>query len=174
MAITDYPAGLPLAQRDGYAFKSINNINRTDMQSGRARQRVEFENVPDMLNLKWNLNSAQASLFAVWARAVVGAGWFKMTIVTPLGFEDVEMRFTARIDGPELIGRYNWIYTGQCEIRNMPQLDPDWMLYPEYILQSDIIDYAANQEWPLWSRRRLLTQGFNNLITESGLYLVEE
>lgn len=174
MAITDYPAGLPLAQRDGYAFKSVNNINRTDMQSGRPRQRIEFENVPDMLQLKWNLTSAQASLFAIWARSIVGAGWFKMRIVTPLGFDDVEMRFTARIDGPELVGRYAWVYTGQCEIRNMPQLEDDWILLPDYILYSDIFDYAMNREWPLQISYALTTQDGFILTTEDGFGLTTE
>lgn len=149
MAITDYPVGLPLAQRDGYAFKSVNNITRTEMQSGRARQRVEFENVPDMLNLKWNLTELESRLFAVWARSIVGAGWFTMRIVTPMGFEDVEMRFTARIDGPELAARYAWIWTGQCEIRDMPQLEDDWILLPEYVLSPEIFDIAMNKYWPL-------------------------
>lgn len=148
MAIT-YPEGLPLALRDGYAFTSVDNITRTEMQSGRARQRVEFKNVPDLLNLKWNLTSAQSAIFGTWARNAVGAGWFTMRIVTPQGFDDVEMRFTKRIDGPELVGRYAWVWTGQCEVRNMPELSEDWLLLPDYILNADIFDLAMNREWPL-------------------------
>jgi hypothetical protein len=149
MAITDYPKGLPLPLRDGYAFKPVNNISRTDMQSGRARQRVEFENVPDMLNLRWTLTEIESRLFGAWARSVVGAGWFKMTILTPEGFDEVDMRFTERVDGPALIGKFHWNWSATVEIRNMPQLEDDWILLPDYLLNPDIFDLAMNREWPL-------------------------
>lgn len=149
MAITDYPVGLPLAMRDGYSFSPTNNIIRTDMQSGRARQRVEFENVPDMLKLKWTLTQEQSRLFAVWARNIVGAGWFNMTILTPEGFDTLEMRFTERVDGPSLIGKFHWVWSASVEIRNMPQLDDDWILLPDFVLHPDIFDIAMNEKWPL-------------------------
>ena len=148
MAITDYPAGLPLPLRDGYAFKPINNINRTDMQSGRARQRVEFKNVPDMLNLRWTLSQEESRLFSVWARVIVGAGWFTMAILTPQGFDEVEMRFTERVDGPALVGRFHWTWSATVEIRETPELDGDWILLPDFILHSDIFDLAINREKP--------------------------
>lgn len=150
MALTDYPVGLPLAARDGYEFSPTNNIVRTDMQSGRARQRVEFKNVPDMLKLKWVLSDAQSRLFGTWARNVVGAGWFNMTILSPNGFDVVELRFTERVNGPVLTGKFYWVWSATIEVRNMPELDGDWaLILPDYILQSDIFDYAMNQEWPL-------------------------
>lgn len=174
MAITDYPVGLPLAMRDGYSFTPTNNIVRTDMQSGRARQRVEFENVPDMLKLKWTLTQEQSRLFGTWARNVVGAGWFTMTILTPQGFDSVEMRFTERVDGPSLIGRFHWVWSATVEIRNMPELDPDWVLLPDYILHSDIFDYAMNREWPLQISYALTTQDDFILTTEDGFGLMTE
>lgn len=174
MAITDYPKGLPLALRDGYAFTPTNNINRTDMQSGRARQRVEFENVPDMLKLRWTLTQEESRIFSVWARVVVGAGWFKMTILTPEGFDELEMRFTERVDGPALVGRFHWNWSATVEVRNMPELDSDWILLPDYALNPEIFDYAMNREWPLAISYALTTQDDFILTTEDGFGLMTE
>jgi len=143
-----YPEGLPLAMRDGYAFSPVNNILRTDMQSGRARQRIEFENVPDMLRLRWTLTELQSRLFSTWARNVVGAGWFPMTILTPMGFETLELRFTERVNGPALTGKFHWVWTATCELREMPELDPDWVNLPDFALQPNLLDICMNRIWP--------------------------
>lgn len=174
MAITDYPEGLPLAMRDGYSFSPTNNIVRTEMQSGRARQRVEFEDSPDLLKLKWTLTQEESRLFSVWARQIVGAGWFTMTILTPQGFEQLELRFTERVDGPSLIGRFHWVWSATVELRQTPELDSDWILLPDYILHSDIFDYAMNREWPLAEVSMLVTESGSLLITEDGFGLTTE
>lgn len=174
MAITDYPKGLPLPLRDGYAFKPVNNINRTDMQSGRARQRVEFENVPDMLNLRWTLSQEESRLFGTWARNVVGAGWFTMTVLSPNGFDEVEVRFTERVEGPALIGRFHWTWSATVEVRDLPELDSDWLLLPDFVLNPEIFDYAMNREWPLQISYALTTQDDFILTTEDGFGLTTE
>lgn len=173
MAI-EYPRGLPFPMRDSYAFTPTNNIVRTDMQSGRARQRVEFEDSPDMLNLKWTLTEQESRLFGVWARSVVGAGWFDMTILTPMGFETVELRFTERVDGPSLIGRFHWVWTAVCELRETPELDEDWVLLPDFVLHPDIFDLAINREWPKYQSFLLTTTTGEILTTEDGFGLTTE
>lgn len=171
----EYPRGLPFPMRDSYAFTPTNNIVRTDMQSGRARQRVEFEDSPDMLNLKWTLTESESRLFSLWARSVVGAGWFTMTILTPMGFETVELRFTERVDGPTLIGRFHWVWTAVCELRETPEIEEEWLeLLPDYILHSDIFDLAMNREWPLYETYILTTQDDFILTTEDGFGLTTE
>lgn len=144
-----YPEGLPPPMRDSYGFTPTNNIVRTDMQSGRARQRVEFEDVPDMVKLKWTLSEVQSRLFGTWARNVVLGEWCTMPLLTPMGYDTIEVRFTERVDGPTLTGRYHWIWTATCELRETPELDGDWVLLPDYILHSDIFDIAMNKLWPL-------------------------
>jgi len=149
MAIPVYPEGLPCPLRESYAFTPVNNIRRTPMDSGRARQRIEFRNVPTMVQLSWIMSSPQASLFEAWAAQVVGAGWFEMELLTPLGFDTQEVRFTETPVGGELTGKFLWRYRVVCEVRTRPLLDPDWViLLPDYILYSDIFDKAINWEKP--------------------------
>lgn len=150
MPIPTYPRGLPCPLRDNYAFTPVNNIRRTAMDSGRARQRIEFLNAPTLVSLQWVMTQMQAQLFEAWTVQVVGAGWFTMPLLTPMGFEEQEVRFTETPVGGELTGKFLWRYKVACELRNRPLLEPGWVdILPEYILEADIFDYAMNREWPL-------------------------
>lgn len=145
-----YPEGLPCPLRENYAFTPVNNIRRTPMDSGRARQRIEFRNVPTLVQLQWMMSAVQARLFEAWAAQTVGAGWFTMTVLSPLGFIEEEVRFTETPVGGELNGKFLWRYRVVCEVRNRPLLPPGWAdLLPSFVLNPEIFDYAMNREWPL-------------------------
>lgn len=151
MPIPVYPEGLPCPLRENYAFTPVNNIRRTNMDSGRARQRIEFRNVPTMVQLSWIMSSPQATLFEAWAAQIVGAGWFTMTLLTPLGFEDQEVRFTETPVGGELTGKFLWRYRVVCEVRDRPLIGLDWIeILPDYVLYSDIFDRAINWVKPAY------------------------
>jgi hypothetical protein len=144
-----YPAELPVALRENYGFEQTNNIARTQMASGRARQRIEFRNAPTMVQLAWICSSAQASIFEYWASQVVGAGWFTIPLKTPLGLDPAEVRFTEVPAGPALIGADHWKFTAACELRKRPLLPPGWVEFlPGFVAHSDIFDLAINREWP--------------------------
>lgn len=150
MPIPVYPEGLPCPLRESYGREPVNNIRSTPMDSGRSRQRVEFRNVPDMIQLTWIFTAPQARLFEAWAAQVVGAGWFTMELLSPLGFNDEEVRFKTTPVGGELTGKFLWRYKVVCESRVRPLLPPGWAeILPDYILHADIFDYAMNDEWPL-------------------------
>ncbi len=149
--IPAYPRGLPLPQRSNYALERVNQIRRTDMDVGRAMQRLEFEDAPVMPQLTWRFNEPQARLFVAWATQVAKSGWWTATLLTPMGFEEVKVRFTESPKGQQLLGKFIWEYNALCEIEFEPMLPPGWAeLLPDYILEADIFDYAMNREWPLY------------------------
>lgn len=169
MAIPTYPEGLPCPLRENYGFTPTNNIRRTPMDSGRARQRIEFRNVPTMVNLQWIMSELQARLFEAWAAHVAGAGWFEMEILTPFGFETVELRFTETPVGGELTGKFLWRYRVVCEQRYRSILPPGWAdLLPSFVLHPEIFDYAMNQEWPEAELTYLLTTEGYGILTAEG------
>lgn len=174
MSIPAYPEGLPCPLRENYGFTPVNNIRRTPMDSGRARQRIEFQNVPATVTLQWIMDELQARLFEAWAAQVVGAGWFTITLLTPLGFDTHEVRFTETPVGGELTGKFLWRYRVTCELRFRPILPPDWAILPDFILHPDIFDIAMNREWPEFIPGNLLTQGGDRLLTESGDIIILE
>jgi hypothetical protein len=146
-----YPQGLPCALREGYDFSPISPLLRSDMQSGRARQRRRFTSVPTMASVSWIMNDVQAQLFEAWFRDALedGAQWFEMPLKTPEGERSYTARFTDIYSGPTLTGRSSWKFTAQLELRERPILVPGWAVYaPDYILLSSLFDKAMNLAWP--------------------------
>tara|TARA_R100000781_G_scaffold110309_2_gene75677 strand:+ start:4049 stop:4513 length:465 start_codon:yes stop_codon:yes gene_type:complete len=152
MANIDYPAELPTPQRSGYAIQHASPFMRTEMSTGRARQRRAFTSVPSSVELQWLLTNAQAQIFEAWFAYDItdGADWFNLALTTPVGrLEFYECRFAAMYDGPALVGLDYWRYTAKVEIRKRPILPKDWYLIGrEFVLGADIIDQAINREWP--------------------------
>jgi hypothetical protein len=121
------------------------------MQSGRARQRQSFTSVTSYPQLSWILDDQQAQLFEAWSAQVAGAAWFDMTLRTPLGLFEHQVRFTSSVIGPRRIGVRHWGYNVRAEFRERPLLADGWAEFaPEFVLLSDIFDRAMNQEWPEW------------------------
>lgn len=171
MAI-QYPKGLPLPLRANYRFTPTNNIVRTSMDSGRARQRVEFENVPSIATMGFIFNEVQARLFESWAYQVAKGSWFFIRLLTPMGFDEVEVRFTKTPDGGQLLGQFLWQYDCEVEVRKPPRLEPGWAeLLPDYVLHADIFDRAMNREWPEAVSYRIMTEQGQVLTTEDGFEL---
>lgn len=145
-----WPEGLPKPLRDGYGFTPYNNILRTEMDSGRARQRLDFEDAPTTGNLRFRFSTTEAQLFEYFQTKQVKAAWFTMELLTPLGFGIHEIRFTEKPSGGTLVGKFMWDYNCKVEFRFQPLIPPGWAeIAPEWILMSDIFDIAMNKEWPL-------------------------
>lgn len=146
-----YPEGLPHPLRDGYGFQPQNNILRTPLQNGRARQRVPFTSVPDYATWTFHMRTqGQAQLFRAWSK-LVGAAWFNITFTSPEGLIEQEARFVETPTGPYRNGVSFWTYEASVEVRDRFTLDPEWAeLLPDYVLESDIFDLIPNREWPLY------------------------
>jgi len=112
----DYPTGLPAPLRSGYDINPENNIIRTQMVSGRARQRVAYTSIPAYADLSWLFTAQQAQLFESWS-AVVGGDWFSVSLKTPTGYAAIECRFTETPQGPQLVGVDLWQYKAKVETR---------------------------------------------------------
>lgn len=93
----------------------------------------------------------QAQLFEAWVRDITmdGANWFNMPLLTPLGQQDYVCRFTDDFyEGPTPEGGKYWRYTATLELWERPILPPGWAEFPDFIVNSDILDLAVNREWP--------------------------
>lgn len=147
----EYPEGLPLPLREGYAFQAVSPMVRSDLQSGRARQRRRFTSVPTMDSVSWLLDDVQAQLFEAWWEdaLISGSQWFECPLKTPEGIQNYTARFTDIYSGPILSGRSHWRFTAELELRERPILAPGWgSILPDYIRFQSIFDQAMNREWP--------------------------
>ncbi|MNC84265.1 hypothetical protein D3C75_1387260 [compost metagenome] len=50
--------------------------------------------------------------------------------------------------GPTLVGISRWRVRAVLQLIKRPIIDKDWLIAPEYVLYSNIVDIAANREWP--------------------------
>ncbi|SFY16111.1 hypothetical protein [Azotobacter vinelandii] len=147
----EYPEGIPLPLREGYGFQAVSPLLRSDLQSGRARQRRRFTSVPTMASVSWLFSDVQAQLFEAWWEdaLISGSQWFECPLKTPEGIQSYVARFTDIYSGPNLTGRSHWRFTAELELRERPILEPGWgSILPDYIRFQSIFDQAMNREWP--------------------------
>jgi len=149
-----FPPELPRPLQSGYGLQHVSPFIRTEMQSGRARQRRTFTNVPSSVSVTWFFTSpGECALFEGWFRDAGGAGdganWFTMRLQTPIADAEFNCRFAGMYQGPTLAAFDKWQVTATLEIRERPIIADDWaIIMPGYILMADIFDYAINREWP--------------------------
>lgn len=152
--MASYPSQLPLPMQQGYALQHQSPFTRTEMQSGRARQRRTFTSVPSSASVSWFFTSdVQCQLFEGWFRDNLGAkdgeNWFSMPLQTPIGTRSYDCRFADMYSGPALVAFNKWQISATLEIRERPIVqDGEATIMPSDILLADIFDLTMNREWP--------------------------
>lgn len=146
-----YPASLPRGLHNGRTYKTVSPLKRSELASGRARQRRSFTSVPTMAQISWIFDSAQAQAFEAWWRDQLldGSQWFECPLETPLGYGDYTARFTDIYSGPNRLGPLLWSFSAELELRERPILPSDWGLIPDFVAEQAIFDIAMNDKWPL-------------------------
>jgi hypothetical protein len=145
-----YPEQLPLPNRSGYGLKHVSPLQRTQLQSGRARQRRKFTSVPTIVTVTWQFSSGEAQLFEGWYRYGIndGADWFQISMLTPLGLQTSEARFTDIYQGPQPMGMGLWIVSAEIEMRERKTISEEWIDTPELLVNASVLDIAINDKWP--------------------------
>ena len=147
----DFPASLPCFLREGYGLNHVQPFARTEMATGRARQRRTFQSVPSEIPASLLLTDAEAQLFEAWFAydAMDGTKWFNARVKSPQGMKPYACRFIEMYRGPQLTGNNQWRVDCRLEIFERPLTPPEWYEYGrEFILGSSIIDLALNREYP--------------------------
>lgn len=142
---------LRMPMREGYGFTPVSPLMRTNMESGRAKQRRRYLGTPTRTPVTWRFrHEGQCQLFESWYKHIIGDGasWFISKLKTPEGIKQYKCRFTDIYTGPLLDG-LDWVYTAELELWERPVLDPLWVTYyPAAIRYMNVIDLALNEEWP--------------------------
>lgn len=144
-----FPKELPRPQRDDYELGQVNRIMRTPMQSGRAVERIEFDDVPTLPTMSFIFTHVEARLFDSFVK-LVGADYFLFDLYCPLGYAvETECRFIKSPEKQTPIGVTHWRYPVALEVKEKPELPPEWAeLLPTFVLYPDIFDLAINVEKP--------------------------
>ena len=150
MTLAVWPEQLPLPEQSGYAIQHVSPLQRTQMVSGRARQRRIYTSVPSNVSVQWFLTEQQAQLFEAFFRYAItdGADWFMLPLKTPMFTGDYECRFTGIYEGPTLTAFNKWTVSATIEIKERQTLISGFAYVPQYVIDSSIIDVALNDLWP--------------------------
>lgn len=149
--MNEYPDYLPCPLRRNYGIQHVDPMVRTEMSTGRARQRRAFQYVPCIVTIEWNMSPENAMLFEAWFKYDItdGAEWFLCPLKTPLGYRQYECRFTGIYDGPTYDAASRWNFSAEVELRERQILSEEWYRYgQEFISGMSIIDLALNREYP--------------------------
>lgn len=146
-----YPEGLPRGLHSGRSYQLVSPLTRSELVSGRARQRRTFTSVPEAAQVKWLFTSAQGQAFEAWWRDALtdGVSWFECPLETPIGYTLYTCRFTDVYSGPNRVGPELWAYSAELELRERAVLPVGWGEFPDLVLGSSIFDVAINSLWPL-------------------------
>ena len=117
--MVNYPLTLPLPRLKEVSYKRQSNILRTEMGSGRARQRRRFLSVPTFMEATWRLRKDEAVAFEGFVdHGVQLTGWFLMDILTPKGVVKHQVRFVKDpLENFKPISALVWQYQAQVEIK---------------------------------------------------------
>jgi len=164
MTLAVWPEQLPLPEQSGYAIQHVSPLQRTEMVSGRARQRRVYTSVPSMVAVQFFCTELQAQVFELFFRFGIadGADWFMCTLKTPLGLMPYRCRFNGIYEGPVLTSFNKWTFSGTLEIRERQTLTSDELFDIQGIIDSEIFDRALNDKWPKNERSRVLDIALND------------
>jgi hypothetical protein len=145
-----YPSGLPVGLKSGRSYQLVSPLQRSQLESGRARQRRRFTSVPQMASISWLFNDVQGQAFEAWWRdqLIDGSQWFECPLDTPLGYQQLTCRFTGPYSGPSVVGPDLWAYSAELELRERAVPPVGEGEFPEDILYSELFDLTINREWP--------------------------
>lgn len=145
-----YPAGLPLALRDGYGFTPKSPLRVSEKMSGRTQTRRLYSSVPTDAAVRWLFSDTQALLFEAWyeEKLLSGVKYFQCPLRAPGGINLYKCKFKDIYEGPVLVGVDSWYVSATLELWERPILRGGWSEFPDLVLGSRIIDRAINEQWP--------------------------
>ena len=122
-----YPSLLPLPLLSSTSFKQQSNILRTEMNSGRARQRRRFLSVPTTMAATFQISKSNAIILeSFYENELKENEWFLMKIPTPLGLTEHEVRFiNSPMENYKPLGAKRWSYQANIEVkkRTLPTVE---------------------------------------------------
>lgn len=137
----EFPAVLPAPMQDKYSINPGEAVTRTEMESGPARQRREFTQVPTKIPVRWKFRQDQLALFQAWYRwkADEGGEWFTIDLLSGLGLVPHEARFVGQYKAPKRT-EGGFFVDAELEVRELPVLTEPEL---DILLDTDLVDLQA-------------------------------
>lgn len=115
---------LPVPLQDGFGLKPVSPLLRTELTSGRARQRRLYTSTPTQASVAWLFTDPEAQLFEAWFRIPSKMGLTGSTCLFAHLLALTTCTFAGSsifMKGRPLRGNY-WRYTATLELWERPVL----------------------------------------------------
>jgi hypothetical protein len=122
----NWPARVPLPAIAGYGLKPKPNFDRTEVETGPARQRKRSTTTLDQLAVQFELTAWEMAILDGWLEERAGAGWWLMPLLSGRGIEAWEVRVMGgleREDNPR--NGALWTCRLTLEARGRPRVSGD-------------------------------------------------
>ncbi|MBP6861338.1 MAG: hypothetical protein KBC57_03165 [Neisseriaceae bacterium] len=120
------PDVVPCPLLNGYGYAPQNPFIRSQMDSGRARQRRRFKSVAKKASVSWLMTDEQLAIFESFFdyETCGGVGWFRLNLKNGLGMVCVKARF-INPEEPYSVQKNNkfWTISAVLETFDMPRHD---------------------------------------------------
>lgn len=122
MAIPVFPTNIPKVFMGEYSYKPDDNVVRTEMEAGLARQRRRSLFRTVKFNVKWIFSRAELAIFEKFYSEEIydGVAWFTIKLVNGTGESDYKARFVGGVDTKTAANEHIWEVTGVLETVGMP------------------------------------------------------
>lgn len=139
--IIEWPSfAIPLPRLSPHEESLESSVVRTEMESGRARQRRRFEVPVHLHSAQWKLNEKQMAAFEAFVRHGIAGGslWFLIELRLADGLKEYKARL---VDGDYSVSREDrWAtVSATLEIDDQP-LQDNWQLAYDYIARVEADD----------------------------------
>lgn len=114
-----WPSTLPAPDLSGYQVKRRNNLLRTEMEAGLARQRRNSVGVIYDASVTWRLTPAQKTVFDDFFENTIysGAAWFDVSLTTDGVMRTFNARFMPATLKAVALPGMNWSISADLELQ---------------------------------------------------------
>lgn len=118
MTTPTFPTTLPGMSMKSYSLKPMNNVIRTEMESGPARTRRRYVSVPTDVTVQWRFSLAELQTFQDFYRNSIydGAAWFNIKIVDGRGEGTYLARFKEPYEAVTEAREHLWMVNATLEV----------------------------------------------------------
>lgn len=126
-AMFEWPDDFPMPDNDNYSIDPQVAVIRTQMESGRARQRQRFPGAQNMVKLSWTLNGEQHKRFKSYHLYNLNSGcdWFALPLTTGRYVIPHIGRFVAGKYSENHSGFDKWVVSAVIEIKEADLVTPE-------------------------------------------------
>ncbi len=119
-----YPSVLPAPRTRDYEIRPGENVARSEVETGAARQRRTSLGAPSSIPVAFLYTHVEYAIFESWyeTKADEGATFFSISLRSGLGIVTHEARFKGQPRARLRPGRTHWVVSAELEIRKRPIL----------------------------------------------------